>query len=529
MSRTKQRYLNPMHSSTQNFWPAVFAIVLGTFMAVLDTSIVNVAIPEMMNVFRVSTDEIQWVVTIYTLTMAAVIPLSGYIGVRYGMKVSYLVSLLLFTLGSLFCGFAWSNGSMIAARIVQAMGGGLMMTIGQSMIQYVVPAEKMGPAMGVFGISVFVAPAIGPSLSGYFVEYLDWRLIFTVNIPFGLLALYLVWRFLPETSAEGNHRFDLPGFVYASVFLVTILLAFTKGEQEGWSSFYIVSLFLSALVSGVLFIQRELSTSEPLVDIRLFANRDFTIGVLVNSLIMAANFSVIYLLPIYSENMLGKTAMETGLLLLPQAIASGIVTPLSGMLAPKWGVKPFIITGIALCILSGVGIAQIDLHTDMNYITWLLVLRGVGMGLCLMTSMHIPLLAITDQSRIPAGSVITNVSRQMAISIGIAGLISYFYQRGATHTVQLSETVTYKSVVTSETLRHFIQMFSSKGFSSEEAHGMSLGLMEQLVRKYATIQALQDSLAMAVIAFIVALALIFLIRERKISDAVSPKQSVPHE
>ncbi|XOS91715.1 hypothetical protein ACLMAB_25305 [Brevibacillus laterosporus] len=193
------------------------------------------------------------------------------------------------------------------------------------------------------------------------------------------------------------------------------------------------------------------------------------------------------------------------------------------------GVKPFIITGIALCILSGVGIAQIDLHTDMNSITWLLVLRGVGMGLCLMTSMHIPLLAITDQSRIPAGSVITNVSRQMAISIGIAGLISYFYQRGATHTVQLSETVTYNSVVTSETLRHFIQMFSSKGFSSEEAQGMSLGLMEQLVRKYATIQALQDSLAMAVIAFIVALALIFLIWEKKISDVASPKQSVPHE
>lgn len=259
-------------------------------MAVLDTSIVNVAIPEMMNVFGVSTDEIQWVVTIYTLTMAAIIPLSGYVGLRYGMKMRYLASLLLFTLGSLFCGLAWSNGSMIAARIVQAMGGGLMMTIGQSMIQYVVPMEKMGPVMGVFGISVFVAPAIGPSLSGYFVEYVDWRLIFTVNIPFGLLALFLVWRFLPETSAEGEHRFDLPGFVYASVFLVTSLLAFTKGEQEGWNSFYIVSLFLSAIVSGVLFVQRELSTPEPLVDIRLFANRDFSIGVLVNSLNHGSQF-----------------------------------------------------------------------------------------------------------------------------------------------------------------------------------------------------------------------------------------------
>lgn len=240
---------------------------------------------------------------------------------------------------------------------------------------------------------------------------------------------------------------------------------------------------------------------------------------------MAANFSVIYLLPIYSENMPGKTAMETGLLLLPQAVASGIVTPISGMLAPKWGLKPFIITGIVLCILSGVGIAQIDLHTDMNYVTWLLVLRGVGLGLCLMTSMHIPLLSITDQSRISAGSVITNVSRQMAISIGIAGLISYFYHRGATHTVHLAETVTNKSVVTSETLRHFIQMFSGKGYTDFEAQSLSLELMQQLVRKYATIQALQDSLAMAVLVFVVALVLILLIREKKIPDVTSTNQS----
>lgn len=502
-------------SPQENFWPGVFAIVLGTFMAVLDTSIVNVAIPEMMNVFGASTEEIQWVVTSYTLTMAAVIPLAGFLGIRFGIKKSYLASLFLFTLGSLLCGLAVSNGTMIAARIIQAAGGGLMMTIGQSMIQFVVPREKIGPAMGVFGISVFVAPAVGPTLSGYFVEHLDWRFIFTVNIPFGILAMFLVWRCLQESEANRKQPFDLQGFVWSAVALVSLLLAVTKGEEYGWDSFTIVSLLMSALICGYMFVMRELSTAHPLVDVRLFANRQFTLGLLVNSLIMVGNFGVIYLLPIYSENMLGRTAMDTGLMMLPQAIASGIVTPICGMLATRIGLKPLIVVGLVLCIVPGYFLTQVDLNTSMSTIHWLLALRGIGLGMCLMTSMQIPLMAVSEPERVPAASVITNISRQVATSIGIAGLISLFTRRGAVHAAQMGEQVTTTRQSVVETLSQWQQMHVAKGMSLSEAYSSAVGLLGQLVRKYAAIAALQDSLFVAVLVLVAAFLTMLIVKENK--------------
>lgn len=502
-------------SPQENFWPGVFAIVLGTFMAVLDTSIVNIAIPEMMNVFGASTEEIQWVVTSYTLTMAAVIPLAGFLGIRFGIKKSYLASLFLFTLGSLLCGLAVSNATMIAARIIQAAGGGLMMTIGQSMIELVVPREKMGPAMGVFGISVFVAPAVGPTLSGYFVEQLDWRFIFTVNIPFGMLAMLLVWRFLQESEANRKQPFDLAGFVWSAIALVSLLLAVTKGEEKGWDSFYIVSLLMSALLGGCLFVMRELSTAHPLVDVRLFANRPFTLGLLVNSLIMVGNFGVIYLLPIYSENMLGKTAMDTGLMMLPQALASGVVTPLCGMLATRIGLKPLIVGGLVLCIVPGYFLSQVDLDTNVTTIYWLLALRGAGLGMCLMTSMQIPLVAVSEPARVPAASVITNISRQVATSIGIAGLISLFSRRGAEHAAQMSEQVTATRQPVLEALSQWQQMYAAKGLSWTEAYAAASGLLGQLVKKYAAVAALQDSLFVAMLVLVAAFLTVLLVKENR--------------
>lgn len=402
-----------------------------------------------------------------------------------------------------------------------------MMTIGQSMIQFVVPREKMGAAMGVFGISVFVAPAVGPTLSGYFVQHLDWRFIFTVNIPFGIMAMLLVWRFLQESEVKKEHPFDLPGFVWSATALVSLLLAVTKGEEKGWDSLPIVSLMLCALISSYLFIARELAATHPLVDVRLFANRQFTLGLLVNSLIMVGNFGVIYLLPIYSENMLGHTAMDTGLMMLPQAIASGIVTPLCGMFAPRIGLKPLIIAGLLCCILPGYFLATIDLRTDMATLHGLLALRGIGLGLCLMTSMQIPLLATNDPTRIPAASVITNISRQVATSIGIAGLISLFSRRGAWHAEHMREQMTETQPPVVEALSQWQHMYMAKGLSLQEAYAAAIKLGSGLVKKYAAVQALQDSLLIAALVLVVALATMLVVKENKDAQQGTKETSQP--
>ncbi len=218
-------------------WLALMVVVFGTFMAILDTSIVNIAIPKMMAVFGVSTEEIKWVLTAYMLTMGTVIPLTGYLGDRFGTKKVYIWALAAFTAGSALCGFAWSCTAMIMARIIQAVGGGMIMPVSMSIIYQVVPPEERGTALGVWGIASMAAPAIGPTLSGYIVEHLDWRLIFTINIPVGVLGVILTVLLLEEFPKRPSTGFDLMGFITVACGLGSILYVLGEGTAIDWGDF----------------------------------------------------------------------------------------------------------------------------------------------------------------------------------------------------------------------------------------------------------------------------------------------------
>jgi MFS transporter, DHA2 family, multidrug resistance protein len=500
----------------QSFWPQVFAILIGTFMAVLDTSIVNVAIPKMMNVFGVAADEIQWVLTGYTLVMAAVIPLTGYLGDRFGLKRIYILSFALFTIGSLLCGFAWSNNTMIAARVIQALGGGLIMPVGQALLWHVVPPEKIGPAMGVFGISVMVAPAVGPTLSGLIVEYLDWHLIFTINVPIGLIGILMAMTFLDETEISAKVRFDFLGFFYSTIMLTTFLLAVTKGEDKGWTSFYIVSLFGISLISGLLLIYHELTTEHPLLNLRLFGITTYTYGVLVGCFVTIGMFGAVYLIPIYAENLLGYTAMKTGILMFPQSLCSGVVTLLSGsILMNKFGGKPLIVIGLILTVVNSLMLANINENTTAGTIQLLLALRGIGLGFCMMPSMQLPLQVI---SKVETGnaSALMNVARQIAMSIGVAILTSVFLTRGTDHAVHLAETVNAANPINLDFLLNQQKSYMAQGFGADQAYGLGLNTMVNLVKKYATIQAMDDALLFSTLFILLAIPLTLLMKEKRI-------------
>ncbi|UOF91556.1 DHA2 family efflux MFS transporter permease subunit [Fodinisporobacter ferrooxydans] len=500
----------------ESFWPAVFTILIGSFMAVLDTSIVNVAIPKMMNVFGVAADQIEWVLTAYTLVMAAVIPLTGYLGKHYGFKKMYIVSFVLFTVGSLLCGLAWSNNTLIAARIIQALGGGLIQPIGQALLYQVVPREKLGPAMGVFAISVMVAPAIGPTLSGYIVQYLDWHLIFTINVPIGMIGILMAWTFLNETEiVKTKEKFDLPGFLYAATMLTTLLLGVTKGHEKGWTSFYIVSLFAASLICLLLLIYRELTFEHPLLDLRLFKIADFSNGMIIGSLIMIGMFGPVYLIPIYAESLLGYTAMNTGLLMFPQSVFSGIVSLIAGMfLMKRFGSKPLILLGLSATLINGIMLTDINMNTTDSTIRWLLSLRGLGLGLCMMPTMQMPLDPL-DKSQTGNGSALLNISRQVALSIGVAILTSVFQTNGVKHAVQLANTVNASNPINSDYLLNQQNLYMAQGFSSNDAYGYAVNSMLGLVQKYATIQAVDDALWVAAIFVAMAIPLALLIRGGK--------------
>lgn len=211
----------------------LMAVIIGTFMAVLDSSIVNIAISKMMTVFGVSVDDAQWIITSYTLAMGSVIPLTGYLSDRFGSKIMYMFALAAFTVGSLLCGIAWSNNIMIAARIIQGIGGGMIMPVGMSILYSTFPKEERGTALGFWGIAAMAAPAIGPTLGGYIIEYLDWRLVFTINIPIGIIGIVFSWLLLKNTNQKIKQPFDYIGFITAAVGLVLFYMFLEKELLTG--------------------------------------------------------------------------------------------------------------------------------------------------------------------------------------------------------------------------------------------------------------------------------------------------------
>ena len=302
----------------------VLVALIGAFMAILDSSIVNVAIPTMMNVFNANPSSIQWVSTIYLLALGVVTPLSGWLGDRLGYKRLYILSMAAFVGGSLLCSLAWDLNSLIIARVIQAIGGGMIMPTTMAMIYRMVPRDKIGAGMGIFGIALLVAPAIGPTLGGYLVEYVEWRWIFTINLPIGVIGMFLAYFLLPEFQSKHPGKLDIAGALTSATTLFCLLLALSKGADWGWGDERTVMLFLVSFFTIVLFIYLELTAENPLLDLRAFKYASFTFANLTIVVSTIGMFAGLFFLPLFLQNIRGIGAMETGLLMLPGALVSGL-------------------------------------------------------------------------------------------------------------------------------------------------------------------------------------------------------------
>ncbi len=483
MDKHEERYM----------WMALSVVIVGTFMSILDSSIVNVAIPKMMTVFGASTDQIEWVVTGYMLTMSIVIPLTGYLGDRFGIKRLYIMSLIIFTAGSALCGLSVSTQTMIAARVVQAIGGGMIMPVGMAMIFMIVPIEKRGVALGVWGISAMAAPAIGPTLSGYIVQYLDWRLIFTINVPVGIIGTTLAILLLKETEIHENKKFDFIGAITSAIGLFTLLLALDQGNSKGWTSTYEIVLFAISILSIVCFIYQELTYEQPLLDLRVLKNGSFSISLVVSTITTIGMYGALFLIPIYMQNIRGYTPMESGLLSLPMAIVTGIMMPISGKLFDKFGAKWLTIIGLA--ILSGASfmLSKLTLETSYTVILLIMMVRGLGMGMSMMPVQTNGMNSIPrDQSG--RATALNNTLRQVSASLGIAVLTTIFQNREVFHTERLSEAVNLTSPTVVAAQNNFAALAIKNGMSlSAVKSGIFMQIYTQLV-KMAAVGGINDAL-----------------------------------
>ncbi len=497
---------------SESFWLPLFVIVTGAFAAILSSSSVNVAIPKLMAIFGVSSNDVQWVLTGYMLSSAIVIPLSGYLGDRFGNKKVFIYSLGLFTLGSVFCSFAWSNQSLIVFRVLQGLGGGIIMPISMAIIYRIVPLNQIGLALGVWGMAAIMGPAVGPTLGGYILEHFNWRLLFLINIPVGLLGIFLSIFLLKETPLKEKTKFDGWGFLLSTAGCFSLLLALSQGSKEGWSSYYIVMLFLISFFTLLLFVLHELSCEEPLLDLRLLKNSTFSISVLVGGLINIGLFGGVFLTPLFTQNLMNMSAYDTGLLLLPASLVTGLMMPISGVLFDKFGAKVISFVGLTILAVGTLELQHLAADTGKLELIIILSIRSFGMGLAMMPISTAGMNVVSKQL-VGQASALSNVIRQIFASFGIAVLTTIMQNRQIFHTARLSDGISSFAPGVALHLKQ-IQVALMNSVGSESASGVALSYVWGVLQKQALVFAIDDTFFISALFIFVAIPLVFFIKEK---------------
>jgi EmrB/QacA subfamily drug resistance transporter len=401
--------------------PGVVVIVVGSFMALLNSSSVNVAISRIQGEFGGTATQVQWISTAYTLTLGVVVPTSSWLSDRFGARRVYVVALQVFTLGSVLCGLASSLNTLILFRVVQAVGGGLLPVLAQEMIYRMVPRDRIGSAMGVYGLGIILGPAIGPTLGGWLVQDISWRLIFYVNVPIAVLGTVGVLTLLPSFAGGPGRRFDIPGFVFIASGLTCLLIASSEGGDPsyGWTSYTVLMLAAAGVLCLAVFVVVELSVEEPLLDIRIFAGWVFSISVALSGLLNVGLFAGAFYIPLFLQQGQGLNALQAGLVLFVPALVTTAIMPLSGRLYDLIGARWLGTVGTLLVGVSAYMMHALSPQTMREPIILASCIRNAGVGLAL-----IPIttagIASVSAARVGQASAINNLVGRVASALGLA-------------------------------------------------------------------------------------------------------------
>ena len=401
-------------------WKVLISVTFGIFMIILDATIVNIAFPTLRQKFGVTLADAQWVLSIYVLALGITTPVSGFLADRFGIKRIYLLGLGLFVLGSFLCGVAPSLGLLIAARALQGFGGGIAQPLGPAQLYPAFPPKEQGTAFGILGISLVVAPALGPILGGWLVGMGLWRLIFFVNVPIGILGIFLGSRFLLDHHVEKKPAFDPLGLITAAIGFGAVLWAATSAENYGWTGTLTLLAFGFGLLVLAVHAAIELYlVKEPMVTLRLFTNRVYLNASLVGYVATIALFGAEFLMPVYLQSFRGRTALEAGFILLGVALTSAFATPLAGRLFDKIGPRIIMVVGFAILCVNTWQLSQLQGTTSISYIIFLLALRGLAIGLTLQTS-FVTALSSVPHNQLPRGSSLLNSTRFVMQALAVA-------------------------------------------------------------------------------------------------------------
>lgn len=515
--RNSNSVFHPKHQSYK--WFLLANVMLGTFMAVLDATIVNVGLPKIMASFGIGLDKVEWVITAYMLAMAVALPTSGWLADKFGYKRLYFIGLFLFTLGSMLCGRSSDENMLIFSRVIQGFGAGTIQPLGMAIITREFPPNQRGIALGFWGIAAAASVSFGPLIGGFLIDNFNWQLIFDVNIPVGILAMLFTIVIQSEYKNKRTRKFDIVGFISVTIFLPLTLYALSEGNaasnSAGWHAPYILACAGIAMISLAVFITAELTVAEPLLDLRLLMNHNFGIANIILVIFSLGMFGSTFLLPIYLQNALGYTALQSGAVFLPVGIIQGIVAPISGRISDKLNPKLPLFIGVILFAFSFYLNSNLSWLTEQKYIMFSLYLRGVAMGLMFTALTTVSLLEISREKMAQA-SAITNSIRQLGGSLGVAILATLLTSRVGYYGQVYGQAVKPGSEIYQQTMQKMkYHLQYEAGSSPSNTQRLSQGLLLSNLNKQAYIQGINDDFLLAGIITLIGGIPIFFLHTKK--------------
>src|SRR6267378_1722472 len=491
-------------------------VSLASVLELLDTSIVNVAIPHMMGNLGATLDQIAWVSTGYIVANVIVLPITGWLSSYFGRRRYFAGSIALFTVASFFCGNAHSLGSLVAWRIVQGVGGGALLSTAQAVLYEVFPPAEYGVAMAIFGMGVMVGPTLGPTFGGWLTDTFSWPWIFYINIPFGMAALLLTLSYLKDSRyAQKVGRVDLLGLFLLALGIGTLQTMLERGEsQDWWASREIVTYAIVSATSLVSFVWHELHTEHPVVDLRILKSMQFSAGVLFGGALGLSLYATVFVLPVYLQSLLGFTANKTGMVILPGALASEFTMAATSRARGKLDGRILVVAGVGIFMVAMWQMSQFTTQSGQGDFFWPLVLRGVGLGL-----VFVPLtnLALADlpMSKIPNGTGLFNLMRQLGGSVGIAISATLVQRFTATHRGDLIANVTQYSEVARERLSAIVARLIATGTPAPLADAKALAILDGQVTRQALMLSFEQLFLLFGACFLLSLPLLLLMHNSK--------------
>ena len=513
-------------------WAITIAASLGAILEVIDTVITNVALPDIRGNLGATLSEAGWVSTSYACANVVIIPLSAWLGMRFGKKTYFLFSLIGFTVASLLCGLSQSLGMLIFARVVQGLTGGGLLAKAQSLVfEAFLPAERP-LAQALFGLGVIAGPAVGPVLGGWITDNLGWRWIFFINLPLGIVAVWLCYVLFPRDearSAGSRTDIDWAGIAYLSIGLAAFQVMLEEGQQDDWFDSRFISAMAAASVVGLgLFIRRELTTQHPAVDLRILRYPSMVGGSIYSAVLGMGLYGIMFAVPVFVQDFLHFTALQSGELLVPGALASAVAMILYGRIAHRMPQRLLICIGAVMTACTGFLLMSLNPSTGTHQLFWPLVLRGLG-GVLMFMPLSIATLGPLPKKDIPAGAGFYSLTRQLGSSIGIALITTMLARREGLHRAILVEKISRFREPAVERIHELAAGLGLHGGGSLEGQQRAMGVLDRIVSGQAAVLAYEDIFFYVAILFLACLPLVLLLGDKPKASAEAPAAAAEAE